>query len=136
MATAEIQRETNALILCYRRQILAVRTRRIELLGRKCEPQMMYTFLGFEVKLGQKRLTCPDMTTARYLRLFGKLGASSIEIPYDPSQTARALPILETCMQRIDDQLRSGTLDPRKRQRKIQRVYRMIRRKLEEAENY
>lgn len=103
-------------------------------MGRKCEPQIMYTFLGFEVKLGPKRLTCPDLTTARYLSVFGKLGAKSIEIPYDPSQTARLVPLIEASMQKIDDLLESKETERVKQQRSMQRTYRSLRKRLEEAE--
>jgi len=134
MATAEIRRETDELVRCYRERILTVKTRKIDLLGRKCEPQIMYTFLGFEVKLGPKRLTCPDLTTARYLSVFGKLGAKSIEIPYDPSQTARLVPLIEASMQKIDDLLESKETERVKQQRSMQRTYRSLRKRLEEAE--
>ena len=52
----------------------------------------MYTFLGFELKLSRKRITCPDMVTARYLMLFAEMGMDAVSIPYDPTQTARLLP--------------------------------------------
>jgi len=134
MTVAEIQKETQRLIQCYSEQVLSVRTRRVELLGRKCEPQLMYTFLGFELKLGPKRLTCPDMTTARYLRVFGKLGVDSVEIPYDLTQTARVLPLLERALERINRLLESGELKRAQRQERTWRTYRRVRQGLKDAE--
>ncbi|MBI4446252.1 MAG: hypothetical protein HY645_10125 [Acidobacteria bacterium] len=87
--------ELKAIVDLYRTQVLARRVRTVQLLGRRCQPQIMYTFLGFEVKLGKKRVTCPDRSTARYLALFGATGVESIAIPYDPTETARLLPQLE-----------------------------------------
>jgi hypothetical protein len=127
MRDPEIQKEIAAMMAFFRKEILQGKTRTVRLLGRKCEPQLLYTFLGFEVKLGPKRLTCPDMTTARYLRIFGKLGMPEIEIPYDPSKTAQVLPVLEESMEKIDRLLEAGELERLRRQRIIQRVYRNIR---------
>lgn len=134
MTTAQIREETEKLARCYEEQVVSLRTRRVELWGRKCEPRTMYTFLGFEVKFGPKRVTCPDMTTARYLKIFGKLGMDSIQIPYDPTQTARVVPILERAMDRIDELLLSIDSDRLRRQRHARRIYRIIRQKLREAE--
>jgi hypothetical protein len=134
MATLDIRGQEDGLISCYSKQILPAKTRRILLLGRKCEPKLMYTFLGFEVKLGNKRLTCPDMTTARYLRVFGRIGAESVEMPYDPTLTARVLPLLEKHMESIDELLASSETRRVQRQRRAQRVYRRIRQRLKDAE--
>ena len=132
MTDPEIQKEIAVMTAYFREEILRGKTRTVDLLGRKCEPQLLYTFLGFEVKLGPKRLTCPDMTTARYLRIFGKLGMPAIEIPYDPTKTARVLPVLERSMERIDRLLEEGEPERIRRQRTIQRVYRKIRLRLQE----
>jgi len=133
MKTEEIGREANSLVRCYRERILGNKTRKVVLLGRKCEPQIMYTFLGFEVKLGPKRLTCPDMTTARYLKVFGKLGMNSIEIPYDPTITAGVLPVLEGSLERIDGFLESGELENSQKKRRAREAYGKIRKRLREA---
>ncbi|MGW8178836.1 MAG: hypothetical protein ACWGQW_08755 [bacterium] len=133
MNTEEIEREANSLVRCYRERVLENKTRKVALLGRKCEPQIMYTFLGFEVKLGPKRLTCPDMTTARFLCIFGKLGMNSIEIPYDPTITASVLPLLEESLQRIDSLLESGELESSRLKRRAREAYGKIRKRLRET---
>lgn len=134
MITLKIRSQVDALSRYYAEQILSQKTRTVLLLGRKCEPQVMYTFLGFELKLGPKRLTCPDMTTARYLRIFGRLGATSIEIPYDPTRTAGVLPRLEELTGTIDRLLAAGESEGPHHQRRVQRIYRQIRQQLKAAE--
>lgn len=79
----------------YCQQVVPFKTREIILPGRKCSAQIMYTFLGYEVKAGKKRLTCPDLVTARYLRLFAELGMKQVLIPYDPTRTLRLIDRLE-----------------------------------------
>ena len=68
-----IQEEIEKLVGTYAREILVGPTRVVPLLGRKCEPRILHTFLGFELKLAQKRITCPDMSTAHYLQIFAEL---------------------------------------------------------------
>ncbi len=79
----------------YCQQVVPFKARKITLPGRKCEAQIMYTFLGYEVKAGRKRLTCPDLVTARYLKLFAELGMKQVLIPYDPTRTSRLIDRLE-----------------------------------------
>jgi hypothetical protein len=79
----------------YCQQVVPFKTRRIALPGRKCAAQIMYTFLGYEVKAGRRRLTCPDLVTARYLKLFAELGMKQVLIPYDPTRTGRFIERLE-----------------------------------------
>ncbi len=90
----------------YRQQVLRQRTRTIRLLGRKNPAKIMYTLLGFEVKSGCKRIQCPDMVTARYIRLFSELGCHSIKLPYDPTRTAQLIPQFESMLDRIAKRIR------------------------------
>ena len=48
-----------------------------------------------------KRVPCPDLVTARYLKLFTELGCRSIKLPYDPTVTDRIIPELELAMNRV-----------------------------------
>ena len=107
-----------------------VKHRTVRLLGRKCRPELMYTFLGYEVKLGALRVTCPDLITAHYVSLFGRLGLESVQIPYDPTVTARILPLLEDSAGKIDELIETGSMEPAARQRRCQRVYAKIRSEL------
>ena len=130
MANSKVQEEIRAFAACYREQVLTVKNRSVQLLGRKCEPELMYTFLGYEVKLGQLRVTCPDLVTARYLSLFGKLGLASIQIPYDPTVTSRILPLLETSLSTIDDLIEAAEPELAARQRRFRRIYAKVRSEL------
>ncbi len=79
----------------YRRQVLPVKTRTIRLLGRKAPARINTTLLGYEVQASYKRIHCPDLVTARYLRLFTEIGCHAIRLPYDPTITGQLIPELE-----------------------------------------
>ena len=85
----------------YRRRVLTCKTRGIHLLGRKSQARIQETLLGYEVKAEHKRIQCPDMVTARYLKLFTELGCRTIRLPYDPTVTAALIPELERAMATI-----------------------------------
>ncbi|MGH9340159.1 MAG: hypothetical protein ACRD1R_11380 [Acidobacteriota bacterium] len=125
--TSGLNNELSQLIQIYREEILPQKTRAVHLLGRKCEPRIMYTFLGFELKLGRKRINCPDISTARYLRIFAEIGMDSIRIPYDPTRTARLLPDLETPFFRIKEFLLQQDYPKAEHQQALRRVYKRIR---------
>jgi hypothetical protein len=86
----------------YRDRIRSGRTRayKIDVAARETAPQIQYTLLGIELKVGRKRLACPDLATARYLRVFARLGCREIAIPYDISLISGLADDLETAWQR------------------------------------
>lgn len=129
-----IEAEIKAFTSIYSEKVLATRTRRIELLGRKCDPQIIKGFLGYELKLQRRRITCPDMVTARYLRVFAKLGAAAIEIPYNPAETASIVPELEDQLQRIEQLTQEGADSPEIRRERATRLFRRIRARLKAIE--
>lgn len=129
-----VKEQTNRIKRIYRKEVLSQRTRVVPLLGRKCEPQLMYTFLGFELKLRGKRITCPDMVTARYLMLFAEIGMASVAIPYDPTETARLLPELEEAFSGIKEWLLAQGYGKPQHQLTIRKVYQKIREELKEVE--
>jgi hypothetical protein len=45
-------------------------------------------------------MTCPDLSTARYLRVFARIGCSEIAIPYDISQIPKLADELESSWQK------------------------------------
>jgi len=92
---------SRGLIEIYHSEVLTVKTRTIRLLGRKISAHIFNTLLGFEVKASFKRIQCPDMATARYLKIFTELGCRTIKLPYDPTVTARLLPELEVAQERL-----------------------------------
>jgi hypothetical protein len=69
----------------YRDRILKLRTRsynfdHVKPAGRIA---IQHTLLGIELKIGRKRLLCPDLATARYLSVFARAGCQEVAIPYD-----------------------------------------------------
>ena len=89
------------LVEIYRTEVLPIKTRRLQLLGRKCYAAILHTLLGYEVKAEVKRIQCPDLVTARYVKLFSELGCRSVHLPYDPTVTARLIPEMEQSLERI-----------------------------------
>ncbi len=130
----ELQKQIAQITRTYAGSILPHRTRIVSLLGRKCQPEIMYTFLGFELKLGRKRLTCPDISTARYLKIFAEIGMPWIKIPYDPTRTAGLLPDLEKSFYRIKELLLEKGYDRRRHQAALARTYRKLRAALSDCE--
>ena len=129
-----ITEQVQGLSEMYAKEVLSHKTHRVSLLGRKCSPAILYTFLGFELKIGRKRVTCPDMSTARYLSIFAELGMSSIQTPYDPTQTSRFLPELGKYLERIKELLLEEKLTRKQHQLKLRRIYSVIRDKLRRTE--
>ena len=66
-------------------RILKTRTRSYQFppLPKTAAPQIHHTLLGIELKVGRRRMLCPDLATARYLAVFARAGCSSVAIPYD-----------------------------------------------------
>ena len=89
------------LVDTYRRCVLPIKTRSIHLLGRKSPARIIETLLGYEVKASYKRIHCPDMVTARYLKLFPELGCRPSRWPYDPTVTANLIPQFEQAVARL-----------------------------------
>ncbi len=122
-----IQEEIAKLGRTYGEEVLSERTRVVSLPGRKCEPRILNTFLGFELQVAQKRITCPDMSTARYLRIFAEVGMPSVRVPYDPSLTTCVLPQLEQALKKIKDLLLEENLDRKQHQSQLRNIYRKLR---------
>jgi len=101
MRYAAEEREISELVDLYVGRVLAVRHREVSLRGRKCRATIMHTLLGYEVKAGRKRITCPDLTTARYLRAFAETGLAAIRIPYDPTVTRGIVSQAESILEKI-----------------------------------
>ncbi len=121
-------------INAYREKVLPQKTRTIRLLGRKRSAKILHTLLGYEVQASYKRIQCPDLVTARYIRLFSELGCHSIQLPYDPTLTARLIPEFEAMVAGIAKRI--GELfpkDPALQRYAIQKAYAIIRRQLRTA---
>jgi hypothetical protein len=87
----------------YRDRILSVRTRSYHLgaLPRNTRVEIQHTLLGVELKIGRRRLLCPDLATARYLSVFARAGCQKVAIPYDITQISWIADELESSWQRM-----------------------------------
>ncbi len=87
----------------YRDKIRSQRTRQYELRapGKKVPVEILHTLLGIELKVGNRRLLCPDLATARYLSVFARLGCSLIAVPYDITQLSVIADELESSWHRM-----------------------------------
>jgi|SRR5262244_1575389 len=95
------------------RQILRSRTRAYQFpaISHKTKSQIQHTLLGIELKIGRRRMLCPDLATARYLAIFARIGAKAVAIPYDITQISQAADALDSSWHRmflIGDSLAAG----------------------------
>ncbi|MEQ1645846.1 MAG: hypothetical protein ABL959_20510 [Pyrinomonadaceae bacterium] len=86
----------------YEKKIRSQRTRSYNLNIPKKENRadIQYTLLGIELKVGRKRFACPDLATARYLRVFARIGCNEFAVPYDITKISPAADEIETSWQR------------------------------------
>lgn len=72
----------------------------LDIRGPERSPDILHTLLGIELKAGKRRFACPDLATARYIRIFARIGAAEFAIPYDISKISMIADELETSWQR------------------------------------
>lgn len=94
----------------YRARILTLRTRAFDLFRaahgvvidahKPLRVEVQHTLLGVEIKIGKRRVLCPDFATARYLSIFARLGVREVAVPYDITQISRLADDLESVLQR------------------------------------
>lgn len=86
----------------YKIKVRSQRTRsvHIDITARENNAEILYTLLGIELKVGRRRFACPDLATARYLRVFARIGCRDFAIPYDITQISPIADELETSWQR------------------------------------
>jgi hypothetical protein len=89
----------------YRDRILSLRTRSYQFPVAKRQrlvmPEIQHTLLGIELKVGQQRMLCPDLATARYLAVFARAGCKAIAIPYDITKISHLADELESSWHRM-----------------------------------
>ncbi len=87
----------------YRDRVLKLRTRsyHFEVAARNPTVAIQHTLLGVELKLGKRRLLCPDLATARYLAVFGRAGCNDVAVPYDITKVSQLADELESSWQRM-----------------------------------
>ncbi|MCI0486017.1 MAG: hypothetical protein L0229_05405 [Blastocatellia bacterium] len=102
---AEIKRQLSdsSIEAIYRDRILRERTRQYQLRApaRAARVEILHTLLGIELKIGNRRLLCPDLATARYLSVFARLGCDRVAVPYDITQISMIADDLESAWHRL-----------------------------------
>lgn len=89
--------------LIYRERILKMRTRSYHFATVPARPQVeiQHTLLGVELKIGRRRLLCPDLATARYLSIFARAGCKAVAVPYDITKISHLADELESSWHRM-----------------------------------
>ena len=89
--------------LIYRERILKLRTRSYQFENAKPSERVViqHTLLGVELKVGRRRLLCPDLATARYLSVFARLGCPAVAVPYDITKISHLADELESSWYRM-----------------------------------
>ncbi len=97
----------------YLEKIRSQRTRsvKLEIAERENQAEIQYTLLGIELKVGRRRFACPDLSTARYMRVFARIGCNEFAIPYDITKISAAADELETAWQLTLLQFDEGNRD-------------------------
>jgi hypothetical protein len=87
----------------YRERILKLRTRSYHFDSAKPSANVViqHTLLGVELKVGRRRLLCPDLATARYLSVFARLGCQAVAVPYDITKISHLADELESSWYRM-----------------------------------
>ena len=116
----------------YRERILRMRTRAYEFpaLPRRAVPRIHHTLLGIELKVGRRRMLCPDLATARYLAVFARAGCKAVAISYDITRISEMADELESSWHRmfllLDEVTRDEGLRARTRRLLVTRVREQI----------
>src|SRR5437588_2988169 len=87
----------------YRERVLAMRTRShgVPAPVKNAGVEILHTLLGIELKVGRRRISCPDLATARYLSVFARAGVAEVAVPYDITKISRLADELESAWQRM-----------------------------------
>jgi hypothetical protein len=87
----------------YLERILKLRTRAYEFppFPKETSPEICHTLLGIELKVGRRRMLCPDLATARYLAVFARAGCKAVAIPYDITRISQAADEMDSSWYRM-----------------------------------
>jgi len=122
--------------LIYQTKIRSQRTRSysLEIPAKHNGAIIQHTLLGVELKVGNRRFACPDLSTARYLQVFAWVGCGNFAIPYDISKTSSHADELESAWHKtillVDEESNGKTASVRGRLRSA--VIKTIRSELDE----
>ncbi len=62
---------------------------------------IQHTLLGVELKVGRRRILCPDLATARYLSVFARAACNAVAVPYDITRISQLADELESSWYRM-----------------------------------
>lgn len=120
----------------YREKVRSQRTRsvQIDVPARENIAEIQYTLLGIELKVAKRRFACPDLATARYMRVFARIGCSEFAVPYDITKISVVADELETSWHRTRLLFEGSTkgTPSSSRSQKRSRLVRAIREELDE----
>jgi hypothetical protein len=87
----------------YRERILTLRTRshHLDVPPVANNVLVQHTLLGVEIKIGRRRILCPDLATARYLGVFARAGCVDVAVPYDITKISRLADELDSAWHRM-----------------------------------
>ena len=88
----------------YRERVRSLRTRSYQLPAASknlSDVEVQHTLLGVELRIGRRRVSCPDLATARYLAVFARAGCADVAVPYDITKISRLADELERAWQRM-----------------------------------
>ena len=120
----------------YREKVRTQRTRsyHINVPKKENRADIFHTLLGIELKVGNYRFSCPDLSTARYLQAFARIGCQDVAIPYDITKISTLADELEISWHKtilmFEDKTRGKTASVRGRMRA--NLIKEIRREIEE----
>lgn len=121
----------------YAEKVRKLRTRAYSLLvaERENDVQILYTLLGIELKVGRQRFACPDLATARYMRVFARIGCREFAVPYDITRISVIADELETSWQRamLSLETRIGEMPDQARRRARSALVKTIRLEIAEV---
>ena len=82
----------------YRSKVRTQRTRsyNLDIARRENRAIIQHTLLGVELKVGNQRFSCPDLSTARYLQIFARIGCREVAVPYDITKISTLADELES----------------------------------------
>lgn len=91
------------LAVIYREKVRTQRTRayHLEVPPNENRAEIQHTLLGIELKVGNNRFSCPDLSTARYLQIFARIGCKEIAVPYDITKISTLADELESSWHKI-----------------------------------
>jgi len=82
----------------YETKVRSQRTRafHLDIPQKENKPEILHTLLGIELKVGNRRFACPDLATARYMRIFARIGCTDFAVPYDITKISVIADSMET----------------------------------------